>query len=79
MAPTAASLRPNCVKLWISLLLIQGMVEKGERLQEVYSKLAKSLEHTEGQVTRSQAEFKALVGEQEAIDRASTKVRKRAS
>jgi len=55
------------------------MVEKGERLQEVYSKLAKSLEHTEGQVTRSQAEFKALVGEQEAIDRASTKVRKRAS
>ena len=50
------------------------MTEKGERLQEVYSKLAKSLEYTEGQVVRAQQDFKSLAGEQEAVDRASTKV-----
>lgn len=50
------------------------MAEKGERLQEVYSKLAKSLEYTEGQVVRAQQDFKSLAGEQEAVDRANTKV-----
>ena len=53
---------------------VAGMLEKGERLQEVYSKLAKSLEHTEGQVVRAALDVKALATEQEAVDRASTKV-----
>ncbi len=53
---------------------IEGMVEKGARLQEVYSKLAKSLEYTEQQVSRAAIDFKALSGEQEAVDRANMKV-----
>ena len=53
---------------------IAGMLEKGERLQEVYSKLARSLEQTESQVARAQLDFKALATEQEAVDRAAIKV-----
>lgn len=53
---------------------IEGMMERQERLQEMYSKLAKSLEHTEKQVSRTVADHKALTGEQEAVDRAITKV-----
>jgi hypothetical protein len=53
---------------------IETMQEKGARLQEVYSKLAKSLEYTEQQVVRAAQDHKALAGEQEAVDRANMKV-----
>lgn len=41
---------------------------------KVFAKLAKSLEHTEAQVVRMLADHKALVTEQQAVDRANTKV-----
>lgn len=41
---------------------------------QVFAKLAKSLEHTEAQVVRMLADHKALVNEQQAVDRANTKV-----
>ncbi len=40
---------------------IEGMLEKGAKLQEVYSKLAKSLDHTEQQV-RSEGLHRGGVG-----------------
>jgi len=53
---------------------IESLLEKQGRLQEVYAKLAKSLDHTEEQVRRTLNEIKALQTEQEAVERAATKV-----
>lgn len=53
---------------------IETSIEKQQRLQDVFSKLAKSLEHTEEQIRRTQAEFKALSNEQDSVNRAYTKV-----
>ncbi|KXZ48987.1 hypothetical protein GPECTOR_24g277 [Gonium pectorale] len=46
----------------------------GARLQEILTKLAKSLEHTEAEVVRVNNEKKALQGEADAVDRAVTRV-----
>ncbi|KAG2494199.1 hypothetical protein HYH03_007557 [Edaphochlamys debaryana] len=53
---------------------IEGAQEKQARLQEVLSKLAKSLEHTEAEVARVNSEKKALQAEADAVDRAIAKV-----
>eukprot|EP00798_Chlamydomonas_sp_ICE-L_P001679 gene1679-33074_t len=53
---------------------IETCVEKQQRLQDVFSKLAKSLEHTEVQIKKTQTEFKALSSEQDAVDKAHQKV-----
>ncbi|MEW5300344.1 MAG: hypothetical protein WDW36_003280 [Sanguina aurantia] len=48
--------------------------EKGARLQEMYAKLAKSLEHTEEQIKRASGETKAVRGEAVAVERAAAKI-----
>ncbi|PNH05352.1 Coiled-coil domain-containing protein 40 [Tetrabaena socialis] len=53
---------------------IEGAQERQARLQEILTKLAKSLEHTETEVTHVNNEKKALQGEADAVDRAITKV-----
>ncbi|GIL43650.1 hypothetical protein Vafri_1318 [Volvox africanus] len=53
---------------------IEAAQERQARLQEIMSKLAKSLEHTEAEIARVNAEKKALQGEADAVDRAATKV-----
>ncbi|KAG1659381.1 hypothetical protein FOA52_007844 [Chlamydomonas sp. UWO 241] len=53
---------------------IEASTEKQARLQEVFTKLAKSLDHTERQVELAKADAKALLAEQTAVDRATEKV-----
>jgi len=53
---------------------IEACLEKQGKLAEVLAKLSRSLEHTEGQITRVVGEGKALEGEIAAVERAFTKV-----
>lgn len=53
---------------------IEACVEKQQRLQEMFSKLHKSLDTTEEQLRRQDTEAKAILGEQGAVDKAHLKV-----
>jgi len=53
---------------------VDAMIEKQEALQALMAKLARSLELTEGQLGKTDAEVKILGKEQEAVDRAAAKI-----
>lgn len=53
---------------------VETLVEKQGRLQELLAKLQKSLELTEDQLAKTNTDIKVLSKEQEAADRASSKI-----